>query len=64
MSTCWIVGRRVVIQSNSLEYVGQPFIVFETEADANEAADLVEKVSGERPIVVESSFCPDRSKRP
>ena len=65
MSACWIIGQKKVIASNGHAYMGEPFIVFQTEAEADSACDMVEKVSGERPMKAESSlyFCAPVTKR-
>ena len=56
MSTCWIIGRKATIAANGHEYVTEPFIVFESEEEAMAACDMVERVSGERPKIVDGSF--------
>lgn len=56
MSTCWIIGRKAVIAANNHEYMTQPFIVFQTEAEADSACDMVEKVSGERPMKADGAL--------
>lgn len=45
----WIIGRKATLATNGHEYIAEPFIAFENEADADAACDMVEKVSGERP---------------
>lgn len=50
MNVVWLIGRRVTIASNGHEYMSDPFIAFETEAEADAACDLVERISGERPM--------------
>lgn len=49
----WIIGRRVTM-ANLNEYMGEPFIAFETNQDAQAACDMIEKVSGERPMITDS----------
>lgn len=56
MSVCWIIGKKAVIQSNGHEYMTQPFIAFENEADADAACDMIEKVSGERPLKADAAL--------
>lgn len=54
MSTIWIIGRKATIATNLHEYMTEPFIVFETNEDAQAACDMIEKVSGERPMIASS----------
>lgn len=56
MSTIWIIGRETEIASNGHKYITEPFIAFATEADADAACDLVEKISGERPRKATAGF--------
>lgn len=56
MSKCWIIGRKATIAANNHEYVTEPFIVFQSEAEANAACDMVESVSGERPKKTEGAL--------
>lgn len=56
MSSCWILGRKATIAPNGHEYIAEPFIAFYTEKAADEAADMIERVSGERPMKVEASL--------
>jgi hypothetical protein len=56
MSTCWIIGRKATIAGNGHEYITQPFIVFNTEAEADSACDMVERVSGERPMKADAAL--------
>lgn len=55
MSTCWIIGRKATIAANGHEYITGPFIVFDSEAEADSACDMVERVSGERPMKVDAA---------
>lgn len=55
MSACWIIGRKTTL-ANGHEYPAGPFIVFETEDEAGAAADMVEKISGERPVIIEGAL--------
>jgi hypothetical protein len=55
MSKCWIIGRKATIATNGHSYIAEPFIVFDTEAEADSACDMVERVSGERPIKAEAA---------
>lgn len=48
MTNCWIVGRIAKIATNGHEYISPPFLVFQTEAHAVEARDMIASVSGER----------------
>jgi hypothetical protein len=50
MSECWIIGRKVTLLATGTVYIAEPFIAFETEGQADTACDMVESVSGERPI--------------
>lgn len=54
--TCWVIGRKTTLATNGHSHISEPFIVFESEAEALSAADMVEKVSGERPLIVEASL--------
>lgn len=60
MSKCWIIGRKATIASNGHEYMAEPYIVFETEAEADRACTLVEQISGDRPIKKESAIYVER----
>ena len=55
MSACWIIGREAQLASDGHKYITEPFIVFDTENDAEAACDMIERVSGERPRTVEGS---------
>lgn len=55
MASCWVIGRKVTLP-NGHETMSEPFIVFESEFEADTACDMVEKVSGERPRKVEGSI--------
>lgn len=54
MSNCWIIGRKVVL-GNGHEYMAEPYIVFETEEQADAACEMVLRVSDERPIKREAA---------
>ena len=54
MSNCWIIGRKVML-GNGHEYMAEPYVVFETEEQADGACAMVERVSGERPIKREAA---------
>jgi hypothetical protein len=56
MSDIWIIGPKATIVSNGHEYIAQPFLAFRTEAEADQACDLVERVSGERPMKVSAAL--------
>ena len=56
MSSCWVIGRKTTLASNGHEVLSQPFIVFQTEAEADAACDMVESVSGERPMKAEAAL--------
>lgn len=59
-SVCYVVGRKAVMASNNHQYIAEPYTVFLSESDAMAAADLVERVSGERPLIVEAAlYSPD-----
>jgi hypothetical protein len=53
MMAIWIIGRQVELP-NGHKYLAEPFIAFETNEDAQAACDMVEKVSGERPMISSS----------
>lgn len=55
MSAIWIIGRKATLP-NGHEYLAEPFIAFETNEDAQAACDMVEKVSGERPIITSGAL--------
>jgi hypothetical protein len=55
MSKCWIIGRKATL-TNGHSYIAEPFIAFETEAQADAAIDMVFKVSGERPMKTEAAL--------
>lgn len=48
MSNCWIIGRKVTLP-NGHETMAEPYIVFDSEEEADTACAMVERVSGERP---------------
>jgi hypothetical protein len=56
MASCWIIGKKARIAANGHEYVAEPFIVFAREDEADAACDMVERVSGERPMKAEGSL--------
>jgi hypothetical protein len=56
MSTIWLIGRKVTLATNGHEYIGEPFIAFASEAEAIEACDMVEHVSGERPMMTTAAY--------
>ena len=56
MSKCWIIGHMAELATNGHKYVAEPFIVFLNEAKADAACDLVEKISGKRPMKTEASL--------
>jgi hypothetical protein len=60
---CWVMGRSV--ESDGVREAGitRPFIVFDDEGTANQAADMVKNVSGEKPAVVEGSLWRERKPR-
>lgn len=43
MNIVWIIGRKATIATNGNEYMTEPFIAFETEADADAALSLPEQ---------------------
>lgn len=55
MSNCWIIGKKTTLP-NGHEHIAPPFVVFEVEAEAIAACDMVEKVSRERPGIEEGAF--------
>lgn len=61
MTTAWIMGRKHELP-NGHAYIGEPYIVFLDEGEAENAADLVERVSGERPDIVEASLHKSRNQ--
>lgn len=60
----WIIGSKATILSNGHEYMAEPFIVFETEAEADAACDMVEKISGQRPMKSSASMMFASTKEP
>ncbi|ARQ01865.1 hypothetical protein [Pseudorhodoplanes sinuspersici] len=56
MASCWVIGRKTTLAGNGHEVLSQPFIVFETEDEADAACDMVERVSGERPMKAEAAL--------
>lgn len=58
MGTIWIIGRKATIESNGHEYMTEPYIAYGTEAEANDACDLVQQISGERPMKAEVAYRP------
>lgn len=60
MSKCWIIGSKATIASNGHEYIAEPFIVFEDERKADAACDMVERVSGTRPMKTEAALNKDK----
>jgi hypothetical protein len=52
----WIIGRKATIASNGHDYVAEPFIAFISEHDADAACDMIERVSGERPMKAEAEL--------
>jgi len=50
MATIWIIGRKVELP-NGHKYMAEPFIAFGSNEAAQEACDMIERVSGERPII-------------
>lgn len=63
MTSIWIIGRKATIATNFHNYIAEPFIAFESEAEADAACDMIEKVSGERPMKSEASFSRSRQSR-
>ena len=51
----WIIGRQIELP-NGHKYLAEPFIAFESNADAQAACDMVEKVSGERPAITDAAL--------
>lgn len=51
----WIIGRKVTLP-NGHSYVAEPFIAFERNEDAQAACDMIEKVSGERPMIADAAY--------
>lgn len=56
MSDIFIIGRKTTIASNGHEYMAEPFVAFYSEAEADAACDMVERVSGERPMKTKASM--------
>lgn len=50
MTMIWIVGRKVELPNGHL-YMAEPFVAFGTNEAAQKACDMVERVSGERPMI-------------
>lgn len=63
MTSVWIIGRKATIATNGHSYITEPFIAFTSEAEADEACDMIERVSGERPMKAEASFSARRQRR-
>lgn len=63
MTSVWIIGRKATIASNGHSYIAEPFLAFPNEAEADEACDMIERVSGERPMKAEASFSRRRQLR-
>lgn len=57
MATIWIVGRKVALP-NGHTYMTEPFIAFETNEAAQQACDMVERISGERPVIASAPINP------
>lgn len=53
--TIWILGRRTTLQ-NGHNYPAEPLLAFETNEQAQGAADLVQKISGERPMITSATY--------
>lgn len=62
MSVCWIIGRKTTLVEDGLEIISQPYIVFDDEDEADAACDMVERVTGERPIKAEGARYHVKSK--
>jgi hypothetical protein len=56
MSKCYVIGKKAKLAANGHEYIAEPFIVFEGEGEAIGACDMVEKITGERPMQVEAAL--------
>jgi hypothetical protein len=56
MSKCFIIGRKATLLATGTYYIAEPFIVFEDEGEADGAADMVFRISGERPMKAEGAF--------
>lgn len=47
MAEIWLIGRQVTLP-NGHKYIAEPFIAFDSNAAAQGACDMIEKVTGER----------------
>ncbi|MGY3527303.1 hypothetical protein [Bradyrhizobium sp. USDA 4452] len=58
MPAIWIIGRKVKLP-NGHEYMAEPFVAFETNEAAQGACDMIERVAGERPMIVDAAYYRD-----
>lgn len=56
----WIIGRKATILANGHEYITEPFIAFTKEDDAIKAREMIEKISGEKAMLVTASLMSER----
>lgn len=56
----YVIGKKVKLP-NGHEYIAAPYIAFHTREQAESCADMVERVSGERPGIEECSIYEDRA---
>jgi hypothetical protein len=55
MATIWIIGRKVELP-NGHAYMAEPFIAFGSNKAAQDACDMIQKVSGERPMITDAAI--------
>lgn len=63
MAEIWIIGRKATLP-NGHHHIAEPFIAFSTNKDAQEACDMIERVSGERPMIASASMTARRHPDP
>lgn len=49
----WVIGRKATIAASGHEYITEPFVAFRTRVEADAAAAMVKRISGEDVLVVE-----------
>jgi len=55
MADVWLIGRKATLP-NGHSYMTEPILAFERNEDAQAACDLVEKISGERPMLTSAGL--------
>lgn len=64
MSDIWIIGRKATLATNGHEYITTPFIAFHTEAEAQRAREMIEKVSGEKVMMTIAALWNEPERKP